>query len=82
MRHFARCGVGGLERGIEGGGLGYFEPMDASDATGLLDRLDEFGLALRHPALNTPTYLNALAGHEGDAVSTDVVDLGRRMSDP
>jgi hypothetical protein len=29
-------------------------------------------------ALNTPTYLSALAGHEGDAVSTDVVGLGRR----
>jgi len=48
---------------LRSGVLWYFEPMDASDATGLLDRLDEFGLALRHPALNTPTYLNALAGH-------------------
>jgi len=36
---------------LRGGVLWYFEPIDASDATGLLDRLDEFGLALRHPAL-------------------------------
>jgi hypothetical protein len=66
---------------LRGGVIWYFEPMDASDATGPRDGLGEFGLALRHSALNTPTHLSALAGHDGEAGSTDVVDLVRRMSD-